>query len=143
MSRTLTQEVIRTEDDRRLFEQERVILDVTEMICELMEQENMSKSDLAQKVGTSKSHITQLLNGTRNMTLRTISDVLYHLGYAFDVDFKEITDFEQEFAQVDFQESWSLKWIEEPRVAWPEYENKLQRKAPYCNAYLNQIRIAS
>jgi transcriptional regulator with XRE-family HTH domain len=63
------------------LEQERFILDVTEMICELMNKTGVSKSDLATKLGRTKSHVTQLLSGNRNLTVRTLSDVLVALGY--------------------------------------------------------------
>jgi transcriptional regulator with XRE-family HTH domain len=62
------------------LEQERLILDVTEMICELMNEAGVSKTELAARLGTTKSHVTQLLAGNRNFTIRTLSDVLVALG---------------------------------------------------------------
>jgi transcriptional regulator with XRE-family HTH domain len=62
------------------LEQERLILDVTEMICELMNEAGVSRAELAARLGTSKSHVTQLLAGNRNFTIRTLSDVLVALG---------------------------------------------------------------
>ena len=40
----------------------------------------MTKADLAKALGQSKAHVTQLLNGGRNMTLRTLSDIAYTMG---------------------------------------------------------------
>ena len=92
MPRTLMDQLLRTSDDRRLFEQERVILDVTEMICELMEQKGVTRRELAEGLGTSKANVTQMLNGTRNMTLRTVSDVLFRLGCALQVGYAWLGD---------------------------------------------------
>ncbi|MCX5644599.1 MAG: helix-turn-helix transcriptional regulator [Phycisphaerae bacterium] len=77
-------------DDRelaRLVGQEELILDVTELILEKMEEKGLSKSQLANMLGTNKSHVTQLLRGSRNMTLRTISDIFFGLDckVVFDV----------------------------------------------------------
>ncbi len=69
-----------TPEARREFEQERLVLRVTEMIYEAMEAAGISKSDLARKLGTSRAHITSLLSGSPNMTLRTLAD----LGWALE-----------------------------------------------------------
>lgn len=80
MGRTEVEKFTSTPEGMKEFQQERTILDATDMIHRLMKEERMSKADLAQCLGTSPSHITQMLNGQRNMTLRTISDVLWALN---------------------------------------------------------------
>ncbi len=72
---TLTEKLTKTAEGMRLYQQERAILEVTEHICELMEESNVSRSELAKRLGRSKGYITQLLDGRANMTIRTISDV--------------------------------------------------------------------
>jgi len=66
---------------RRLLAQEELILEVTETLCELLEKENVSRKDLADRLGKTKGFVSQLLNGGRNLTLRTVADILYVLGY--------------------------------------------------------------
>ena len=66
-------------ENMRLFQQERVILETTELICQLLEEKGIRKADLAQRLGKSKAYVTQLLDGRTNMTLRTISDVMWAL----------------------------------------------------------------
>ena len=80
MRETLIERITKTEEGKRLYEQERAILDVTELICELMEQEGVSRSKLARRLGKSKSYVTRLLAGNANMTVRTLSDVFVALG---------------------------------------------------------------
>lgn len=66
---------------RKLLAQEELILEVTEKICDILENENISRKELADRLGKSKGFISQLLNGGRNLTLRTVADILHVLGY--------------------------------------------------------------
>ena len=62
-------------------EAEKLILEVSELILEKMEQANISHTELARRLGKSKSHVSRLLRGDRNMTLRTLAEVCYSLSY--------------------------------------------------------------
>ena len=63
------------------FEAERLILEASELILETMEQNGVTRSDLARKIRKTKGHVSQLLDGERNMTLRTLAEIAYVLGY--------------------------------------------------------------
>ena len=82
MSETLVEKLTGTADGMRLYQQERAILEVTELICELMAEQNVTRSELANQLGRTKGYVTQLLDGRANMTVRTISDVLTALDRA-------------------------------------------------------------
>ena len=58
-----------------------LIMEVTETLCELLEKEKISRKELADRLGKSKGFVSQLLNGGRNLTLRTVADILHVLGY--------------------------------------------------------------
>jgi len=81
----------------RLTRQEELILDVTELVLEKIEQKGLNKSKLAEMLGTNKSHITQLLRGSRNMTLRTVSDIFFELDYKVNIEVISLN--EHEFKQ--------------------------------------------
>lgn len=66
---------------RKLLAQEELILEVTETICDILENEKISRKELAERLGKSKGFISQLLKGGRNLTLRTVADILHVLGY--------------------------------------------------------------
>jgi transcriptional regulator with XRE-family HTH domain len=66
---------------RKLLAQEELILEVTETICDILENEKVSRKGLADRLGKTKGFISQLLNGGRNLTLRTLADILHVLGY--------------------------------------------------------------
>lgn len=67
-------------DNQRIFAQRALIHDVTEDILIAMDDLNISKTELANRLGKSKSFITQTLNGSRNMTLATLSDICFELN---------------------------------------------------------------
>lgn len=70
----------RAED--RALAREDLIYNVTEDLLVLMERLDVSKKELARRLGRSKSYVTQLLSGARNMTLGTLSDVCFALDTA-------------------------------------------------------------
>ena len=81
----------RDADLKKKIAQEQLILDVTESVFEQLEIQGKSKVDLAEAMGCSKAYVTQLLNGSRNMTLRTLSDVAFALDVEprFEVGFRD------------------------------------------------------
>ena len=69
-----------SEADRREYERERLLVWTTELVSELMAKRNVTKADLARKLGVSRAHITQMLSGGRNVTLNTLADAAWALG---------------------------------------------------------------
>lgn len=59
---------------------ERLLFNTTEDILLAMQDAGINQSQLAQKLGKSKSYISQVLDGTRNMTLKTLADISYALN---------------------------------------------------------------
>lgn len=68
---------------------EELTFNVTEDILILMEDKDISKKDLADKLGKTKAYISQLLSGSKNMTLKTLSDVCHAMGVKPVVEFKD------------------------------------------------------
>lgn len=64
----------------KLVAEELLIAEVTEAIWEAMGDGNTSKTELAQRMGASKGHVSQVLSGSRNMTLRTLADICHALN---------------------------------------------------------------
>lgn len=67
-------------ENARLVAQEVLVCRVAEAIWKTMEECGVSKAELAKRVGTTQSSITQMLSGSRNMTLQTLSDICFVLG---------------------------------------------------------------
>jgi transcriptional regulator with XRE-family HTH domain len=73
-------------ENQRLFAQEGLILEATEELWAAMERTATNKADLAKLLNTSKANITQLLNGNRNLTLRTLADIAFALGQTVRIE---------------------------------------------------------
>ncbi len=65
---------------KNLVAQERLIALVAEQIYAAIEDDESSKAALAKALGKSKAFVTQILSGTRNLTLRTVADIATALG---------------------------------------------------------------
>lgn len=70
-----------TVEYERLLEEERLILQAQELLCTLMERDEVSRAELARRIGSTRAHITQLLSGNRNLTLRTLAGLSHALGH--------------------------------------------------------------
>jgi transcriptional regulator with XRE-family HTH domain len=79
--KTAQEEFLASSENRKLFEQERLLVEATELLSELMEKKRVSRAELAQKIGKSKAFVTQLLRGNHNMTLRTVADLFGALDH--------------------------------------------------------------
>src|ERR1700722_5595922 len=86
------EELLETEEGRREFMKEELGFEATEKIAELMEIMNVSKSELAKRTGNSKAYITQVLSGTRNMTVHTLAGLAFALGYRIMFNAAPITN---------------------------------------------------
>lgn len=71
---------------------EELVFDVTEDILILMEDKEISKKELADRLGKTKAYISQLLSGSKNITLKTLSDVCHAIGVKPIVEFKDIEE---------------------------------------------------
>ena len=65
---------------------------VTEDILVAMEDQGVSKAELAQRLGKSKARISQLLGGSSNMTIGTLADIAFALELTLDKTFTEYSE---------------------------------------------------
>jgi transcriptional regulator with XRE-family HTH domain len=73
-------------DERRMeFAEEELIVDAAEEIWSAMDKAKVTKSELAERLGKSKAFVSQVLNGSRNMTLRSLADIAYCIGFRVQV----------------------------------------------------------
>jgi len=81
-----------SEEGRRLIEQERLIMQATEAIAALLEEQGVSRAELARRIGKSSAFVTKLLRGNNNFTLRTLSDVFFALNRSAHLSLGEVGD---------------------------------------------------
>lgn len=67
--------------DERALCRDELIYNVTEDLLVILEDMNISKMELARRLGKTRSYVTQILSGSRNMTLGSLSDICFALGF--------------------------------------------------------------
>ena len=67
-------------EEVHVFQQERLVVEITELMCKIMKEHGVKRGELAQRLNKSKGRISQILNGETNPTLRTVADVFTALG---------------------------------------------------------------
>ena len=70
---------------RRLLNQEKLILEVTEALSEAIEEHGLTRSEVAKRLGKTKGFVSQLLAGGRNLTLRSVADLADAIGVSLKV----------------------------------------------------------
>ncbi len=131
MSDTLIANLTKTAEGMRLYQQERLILEVTELICQVMEEGRVKKSDLAKRLGKSKGYVTQLLDGRANMTLRTLADVFWALDRTLSLSSEHLHTGWESWAPGDeppvIKVAWDSFDSDEPVASWsPSHPERRQ-----------------
>ena len=80
-SKSIHDKFLESAERRTLYEQERLLVEATELLTEIMDKRGISRAQLAHKLGKSKAFITQVLRGNHNMTLRTLADLFAAIEY--------------------------------------------------------------
>lgn len=104
------------EDDVE-FITEKVIIEFTEKIVDRMEKLNLSRTELAKKLGVSKAFITKILNGNPNLTVKTMVSLAKALECKLDIDLcpegfetrKFFLKKPENFTKEDFRTDFELK----------------------------------
>ena len=78
-----------TDEQKLQFEAEMIHLDIVFQIIRKMEEKDMNKSELAQKLKTSKGYITQLFTGDKLLNLKSLAKLQRIFNAKFKIDFVE------------------------------------------------------
>jgi transcriptional regulator with XRE-family HTH domain len=81
----LAEEIASSPERMRVFQQERLATEITELISRLMREQKLSRAELASRLGKSRPFVTKLLRTGTNMTVHTLADVFYALGHSLRV----------------------------------------------------------
>jgi transcriptional regulator with XRE-family HTH domain len=90
MTKSLVEQYVEDPAKMRLYQQERAIFEVTDLIESVMEEQGISRTKLAELLGKTKGWVTQLLDGEANKTIRTVADVFAVLGLEYHSSAREI-----------------------------------------------------
>jgi transcriptional regulator with XRE-family HTH domain len=131
---TLSQQIAATEEGKRLLQQEDAILDVTELICEIMAETGVSRSELARRLRTTRGYVTQLLDGRANMTIRKVADIFFALKSKIRFSCERAEEYSNYASRI----SWKIPDNIEHSIA-PGGEMGLKEflDSPECHLYLS------
>ncbi len=76
----------------RALAEERAVLEATEMVSERLAERRIKRADLADRLGISRSEVTQRLNGKRNLSVKTLAAMLHEMGYQLCLGTRDLTD---------------------------------------------------
>lgn len=68
-----------TPEGRKLYYRERTILELTELICEVMQERNVSNTELAKRLNRGEDWLLRILRGG-NTTMHDIFNIFFALG---------------------------------------------------------------
>ena len=74
---------------RKTFEYrlERILIQLGEGICRLMRDQQISRAEVAERLGVSRAYVTKVLNGNPNLTIRTLLKLSDALGRELAIRF--------------------------------------------------------
>jgi len=108
--------------DEKAYAREDLVFNVTEDLLLILEDLSLSKADLARRLGKSKSYVTQILSGSRNMTLGSFSDICFALGFKPEIRLP-----------VEPAKPNQTGWVKSGKLI---FTNKILRKEKKQNVYL-------
>ena len=95
------------------YEKSRLVIDVTSDLKIALEEQQLSISDLARRLGRGRAIVARQLSGQENLSIGKLAELAFHLGKRFEVSLVDITGAQ---AQVPNRQSLALVWSQ-PRGA--------------------------
>ena len=102
----------------RAYKREKIVLALTEEMIALMEQQGMNKSELAERMDTSKPYITKVMSGTANFTLDSMIQIADALNSELSV---HLTAKDCETQWIDFTSKSSTTLVKNPAPIWDKW----------------------
>lgn len=141
---TVYNKFVLDEKHRRLLAQERLILEATECLSRIIERQEVTKTELANRLGKSKAFVTQILNGSRNMTLRTFADLLFALDYTVKLAEQPISQARYDFQAIRVQPRISVGEEQDPFTIFrSQLESDSRVSTHWPNKYLLKTPVKS
>ncbi|MDB4893592.1 MAG: hypothetical protein JWL61_5447 [Gemmatimonadetes bacterium] len=99
------------DDEVRYFAQDAAILAVTEAINDAMEALGVTRAELARRLKRTPGFISQVLSGSRNMTIKTFADIALALGLQLrNVELSPVGEMRVPYDSMD---QWLEQWKEQ------------------------------
>ena len=93
--------VAESTENKTLLDEETLILEVAEHFWEQMGKQDVTKAELARRMGISKARVSKLLDGSNNLTLRKIANMAGALNMKFNVSLESENNGQWETGHVE------------------------------------------
>jgi plasmid maintenance system antidote protein VapI len=90
-------EFLENPDIRRAFEEELLLGQVRKGIGKRLEELNLPRRELAQRLRVSEGRISQMLSGGENLTLKSLAGLALALNARFDLTLQDLDQAEHEY----------------------------------------------
>jgi transcriptional regulator with XRE-family HTH domain len=77
------------------FRLENILFEIGEKVSLYMKEQNLNRVQLAERLGVSRSYVTQILNSNPNLTVKTLLKLSDVLNQELDIVFKSKQGFQQ------------------------------------------------
>lgn len=78
-----------TPEAERLLAEETALIAAAELVAEALEARGMKRSALAERLCVGRSEVTQRLDGTRNLTVRSLAAMLHELDFELELSVRD------------------------------------------------------
>lgn len=89
--KTMVEKLVETPEGLRLFQREKLILDLTNQVHKALREQKLSKRDLAEKLDWRTAEVNEFLDGERNLLMTELADVFTALGLQLRVSIEPIS----------------------------------------------------
>lgn len=100
----------------RLFAEEKLILEATNALWASMKAKELTQTDIAQLLEVSKPHVSKVLSGHHNMTLRTLASLAYAMGKKVNL---LLSDHSNTSLKLDLSVSKGIRFSGGPSIQGP------------------------
>jgi transcriptional regulator with XRE-family HTH domain len=137
--------IMKDKDFDRVFEEERLVTQFTELLSGIMHDNGWNKAALAKELGYTKSYVTQLLRGNKNVSLRNLAGLLFKLGKRLKMEITDIEDYAtvlrptKECNLVYFDRSFRNNQYSDDSRVWPNDQQMHKNNAQNLLIALKEI----
>lgn len=85
-------EALQDRDVRRTYEEEVLYNEATDTVEALLESLQITRKELAQRLGVSQRRVNQILSGSEDLTLRTLAALAWALGLRLELHATPMAD---------------------------------------------------
>ena len=121
--RSYLDELLEDENYNLTFHIEEALVEAAEKIKDAMADANINRTKIAQKLKISLPQVSRALNGSHNLTVRTLASMLWASGKKLTIDYTDIQEEEEQQLALSFSQPDRYKY----KKIWPNSKWELMK----------------